>query len=149
MLFRSAQFTNGTNFAVNSTSAYCFYYSSNSINIDNTNTFISATSNNLYGYASVYITSSLKISVSADLLAQCIPNQNSQNTCSTGDLEYSFAQNSGSSKFVLLCLECHYWLGECIFDDYSVTMTESFSEGYVDCGTSCVYSPSSRQHHSN
>lgn len=40
----------GTSFSVKERSAYCYYYSSNSISVSNANTWINGTSNNLYGY---------------------------------------------------------------------------------------------------
>ena len=132
-----AQFVaNGTNFHVSKTSAYCFYYSSSNININNFNTYINATSNNLYGYASVYVSSSLKLNAAANQLAICNPNKNTKNSCSTEDYTFNLSQ-SGTTQFVLVCLECHYYLGDCIFDDYYVEMTDTITEGDVDC-TLCV-----------
>ena len=138
--FSQAQFTaqNTTSFAVDKTSAYCFYYSSTSVSISNYDTYINATSNNLYGYVTVYTNSQPAVTVTAVNRAICTPNQNSRNTCSTENISFSYTETTSKAQYVLVCLECHYWLGQCIFDSFFVNMNSPFEQGYVDCPTECV-----------
>jgi hypothetical protein len=123
---------NGT-YDVPSKSAYCFYYKSASFAITNTNTFLNATSDNLYGYASVYLNTYLKIDNNANLLGQCEPHKYAHDTCSTYDTSSFYYNSQGTNTYIMLCLQCNYWLGGCNFDYYFAEMTSSFVAGIVSC----------------
>ena len=122
----------GTSFSIKERSAYCYYYSSDSISVSNSNTWINGTSNNLYGYLSVYASNSNKLGVSSTNLAICTPNQGNHNICSTEDISFNYAE-SVQTEYIQVCMECHYWFGPCIFDTYFVTMAAEAQSGYVDC----------------
>merc|ERR1712232_690852 len=126
--------TNGTSFSVKERSAYCFYYTSKDISVTNSNTWINGTSNNLYGYLSVYSSTTGSIDIRATNLAICTPNQGNENQCSTENISFQYSQTV-RTETILVCMECHYWLGPCIFGTYYAELAQRFSEGYVDCLT--------------
>mmetsp|Transcript_114872 Transcript_114872/g.171741 ORF Transcript_114872/g.171741 Transcript_114872/m.171741 type:complete len:150 (-) Transcript_114872:24-473(-) len=123
---------NGTSFSIKERSAYCYYYSSKSISASNSNTWINGTSNNLYGYLSVYNSNSAKLSLTSTNLAICTPNQGNHNDCTTEDISWTYSETV-KQEYILVCMECHYWFGPCIFDSYYVQMSQSAEGGYVDC----------------
>ena len=100
----------GTNMKLDKESAYCYYYQTSHANITNLNTFMNATSDNLYAYASIYASGSAGIDSTSTQLGYCRPNQYVENTCSTID-DNSFTYISYETQYILVCIECHYWLG--------------------------------------
>ena len=130
-----AQYTaqNTTSFSVDKISAYCFYYNSTSVSISSSDTFISATSNNVYAHITIYTNNQPAVTVTAVNRATCTPIQNSKNTCSTKNIYFSYTETTSELQYVLACLECYYWLGQCIFDEFLVNMNSPFEQGYVDC----------------
>lgn len=116
---------------VDAREAYCFYYSSSKIAFDYTTVFLNATSNNVFLHATLWVNSELK--VGGHKLADCEPHDGDDNTCCTSDEMYSYENNDGTSMYVLLCLECHYWLDDCDVDKYQACLDQEAQQGYVTC----------------
>jgi hypothetical protein len=132
--FTQAQYTtNGTNFHVTHNAAYCFYYSTGDLDVSNTNTWLNATSNNLFAYAGIFLSPTLSLTPSTIQLAVCCPNDHTGDTCDTTSANSFSYQNSGATQYVLACLECNYWLGDCIFDLFNLNLGQQFEQGYVQC----------------
>jgi len=133
-LFSAAYgYTDSGSLTIDAKSAYCYYYDSSSVSVSNMNTWINGTSNNLYGYISVYASPSDSLGLTSTTLAICSPNQGNHNECSTQSIQFTYS-NSVETTYIFVCMECHYWFGPCIFDEYNVALTNSApQEGYVDC----------------
>merc|ERR1712110_74518 len=113
--------TTGSNLKIPQSAAVCWSYYAPT-----------TTSNNLYAHVSLYASPALSITSKSISLGSCMPNSAVNNTCSTSENnQFSFV--SYEAQYVLACLECHYWLGPCIFDKYSVTLTETGEDGSVPC----------------
>lgn len=112
-------------------SAYCFYYSGTEVYISSQNDFMNATSNNIYGYASVWVNDELE--VGGHRLAECKPSSSPGNTCSTSQAGTFTYEANGKLTYVMICLECHYWLLYCDFDAYNFCISGNYKSGYVDC----------------
>mmetsp|Transcript_18489 Transcript_18489/g.23429 ORF Transcript_18489/g.23429 Transcript_18489/m.23429 type:complete len:152 (-) Transcript_18489:56-511(-) len=123
---------NGTDLEVDNREAYCYYYSSNSLTFDYTEVYLNATSNNIYSHVTVWVNSEL--AAAGQKLADCEPmDPTSGNTCNTQDAQYSYQNTDGSTMYVLLCLECHFWIDDCDFDSHNGCMNAAYQEGIVSC----------------
>lgn len=133
--FITAQYVEtGSDLHMDSDSAYCYYYQTSNAYITNTDTYMNATSDNLYAYATVYASTDLGITSSSVLLSKCTPHSSVNDTCGT-NTDSTFTYISYDTQYILVCLECHYWLGDCIIDNYTAYLTISPSYGYVSCST--------------
>ena len=123
--------TNSTESEIDSRSAYCFYYGSNQLSFSANDTFLEVTSNNVFAHATVWVNS--EISASGQKLADCEPFEGKAQTCNTADEQYSFTNTDGTTMYVLVCLECHYWFGDCDIDAYHACLNAPFKQGPVSC----------------
>ena len=127
-----ASFVESGSITLNKTSAYCYYYKTNNAYFSDADTWMKATSDNLYAYASVYASSSLQIDKSSVALGKCRPHDETNRTCDTST-DNTFTYISYDTEYVLVCLECHYWFGDCIIDDYTTELVESPQQGEIPC----------------
>merc|ERR1712137_972899 len=109
----------GSNQHVSKLSAYCYYYKTASVN-NNNNAMMNVSSDNIYAYGSIYVSPTLAINSDSTLLGRCRPDNPGtlHHDCSTSD-DNNFSDTSTNFVYVLACLECHYYLGDCIFDDFA------------------------------
>ena len=124
----------GSDFSLSPKSAYCYYYFSNNPSFNNINTFMNATSNNIYGYASVWTSPTQNITSDSVQLGSCKPKDGADSTCST-TTGNTFNYISYDPQYILVCLECHYYLGNCIFEAFNGATTELTDNSYVSCSS--------------
>ena len=113
-------------------SAYCAYYKTSNVDVSSSNTAIYAESDNWYAHASIYISSYKSIDSRATKVFSCEPEEYSGDYCSSKSANFNYMM-MGSYKYVMVCLECHYWLGGCNFDYYDICTAESASFAYIPC----------------
>merc|ERR1712137_207777 len=114
-------------------SAWCAYYSASDLMVSSSNTFLRAESDNWYAHASIYISSYLSIDSRATQVFTCEPNDFSGNSCSSNSGYFSYQYSS--FKYVMICLECHFWLDSCQFDYFDICTAQIPSYGYIPCDT--------------
>merc|ERR1712084_26969 len=66
-------------------------------------------------------------------LADCEPYEGDDDTCNTGDEQYTFTNTDGTTMYVLVCMECHYWFGDCDIDAFEACLNGPYKQGMVSC----------------
>eukprot|EP01100_Stratorugosa_tubuloviscum_P008173 TRINITY_DN3402_c1_g1_i1.p1 TRINITY_DN3402_c1_g1~~TRINITY_DN3402_c1_g1_i1.p1 ORF type:complete len:164 (-),score=58.82 TRINITY_DN3402_c1_g1_i1:336-827(-) len=116
----------GKNLEVKLQRAACLYIPLNNyeLNCDPGNICIlnaTGTTDNLYGYVSISISSSKE--TPGDLqYVSCKPRENAAQSCKV-TLSNRIFSTPGIAYYIA-CLECHYWLGSCNFDYYDLCVPD-------------------------